>query len=441
MFRLPSRRVAAVLAVFWVQLVIGILGISRNPTTPFDEPAHFDYVVKLSKGHVPKVNEKFSQTTLEWMSCESLKPKAWSYLEPCGSTQYSPRNAPFWGQSTATGYAPNYYIVTAIPYKVCDLITGYSPIQCARSANSLWLSFGAAITSAMMIYLGAPAIVAGISSLGFFTLPAVLLQGITVNTDAAALAASSLYILVAILLAKSTFSNRRALWLYQLSVFLLLPIKQTTLPMAAFGALLLWQWKLKKTSKTSIRTGIESLVAFTATVAAAFLWQGIQIFWRDSGYKDYMTGWLKQDPATVIDSLNLAFVSGLSPFSLLVWDPLILKFTGTAATFIALLCWISILSSKKDSHSEVHSDTKATLEISDGSAMIGFLMAIAAPVAMAYVSWISFATAAVQPRYYMATAVTLGCIGIAATKSRSLQIFATLILGMSVISTIYALLR
>ncbi len=111
-----SLNISAGLAVFVLIFLISLIGISKNPTTPFDEPAHFDYIVKLSKGHLPKVNEKFSQTTLEWMACESQKPEAWSYLEPCGSEKYSPKFAPFWGQSTATGYAPNYYALTAIPY-------------------------------------------------------------------------------------------------------------------------------------------------------------------------------------------------------------------------------------------------------------------------------------------------------------------------------------
>ena len=419
----------AALYVFLIQLIIGIVGISKNPTTPFDEPAHFDYIVKLSKGHLPKVNEKFSQTTLEWMACESQKPEAWSYLEPCGSEKYSPKFAPFWGQSTATGYAPNYYVLTAIPYEICSFTTDQSPINCARIANSIWLALAASISVLAMSLLGLSPVLASIVSIGFYTFPSVLLQGITVNSDAAAFTTSILFILLAMKLSSKKIMDRTALLLYSISVFILIPIKQTSLPMAAFGLLLLWQWRFRQSHLKRYSSGLVPSIALTASLVVTYAWQAAQVAWRGTGYKDHMTGWLAGVSPDLFDSLNLAFVSGLSPFSLVTWEPLVGTITGTIAGVIALLSWVSLLGPKSSNTNEDSSGK--FFQINDQAAFVGFMLAVLSPVILAYMAWVISGSAAVQPRYYMATAITLGCIGIASTSSIYLRILGSSVLAVS----------
>ena len=419
----------ATLCVFLIQIVIGFIGISKNPTTPFDEPAHFDYVVKLSKGYLPKVNEKYSQTTLEWMACETQKPEAWSYLEPCGSEKFSPKLAPFWGQSTATGYAPNYYVLTAIPYKICSLTTEQSPINCARIANSTWLALAASISVLVMSLLGLSPVLASIVSIGFYTFPSVLLQGITVNSDAAAFTTSILFILLAMKLSSKQMMDRTALLLYSISVFILIPIKQTSLPMAAFGLLLLWQWKFRQSNLKRYSSGGIPLLALFASLGATYAWQAAQVAWRGIGYKDHMTGWLAGVSPGLFDSLNLAFISGLSPFSLITWGPLVGTITGTIAGVIALLSWVSLLGPKSSNTNEVSSGK--FFQINDQAAFVGFMLAALSPVILAYMAWLISGSAAVQPRYYMATAITLGCIGIASTSSIYLRILGSSVLAVS----------
>lgn len=52
-----KRRLAQVaFAIFFIQMIFLSIGISKSPFTPFDEAAHFDYVVKISRGHLPAVN-------------------------------------------------------------------------------------------------------------------------------------------------------------------------------------------------------------------------------------------------------------------------------------------------------------------------------------------------------------------------------------------------
>ena len=424
--------------VFLIQLVVGIVGISKNPTTPFDEPAHFDYVVKLSKGHLPQVNERYSQTTLEWMACETQKPESWSYLEPCGSEKFSPKLAPFWGQSTATGYAPNYYILTAIPYKICTLTTEQSPINCARVANSIWLALAASISVLVMSLLGLSPALASIVSIGFYTFPSVLLQGITVNSDAAAFTTSILFILLAMKLSSKQMTDRTALFLYSISVFILIPIKQTSLPMAAFGLLLLWQWKFRQSNLKRYSSGGLPLIALFASLVATYVWQAVQVAWRGTGYKDHMTGWLAGVSPGLFESLNLAFISGLSPFSLVTWGPLVGTITGTIAGVVALLSWVTLLGPKAINTKE--DSTGKIFQINDQAAFVGFILAVLSPVILAYMAWLISGSAAVQPRYYMATAITLGCIGIASTSSNYLRIMAVSALGFSAYSCVSMLI-
>jgi hypothetical protein len=417
-------------------LAISVLGISKNPNTPFDEPAHFDYVVKIAKGHLPKVNEKYSQSTLEWMACESSKPEAWMHIEECGSQNFTPKKAPFWGQNPATGYAPNYYVLTAVPYKACILATEFSSIQCARFANSGWLSLAAGVSVMVMMQLGLASLLSILVAIGFFTLPAVLLQGITVNSDAAAMATSVIFVASAILLTKRKSSFARSLLIYQILVFFILPIKQTSLPMAAFGGLLLWSWTESKSNMSKPKSAAVSMGAFFATVITTFLWQSFQILWRDSGYKDYMTGWLEDINPPLLDSLNLAFVSGLQPFSLLTWSPIIGRYSGTLAVLIALLCWVSLLSNLQVPPDPINAIESENLPISSPIAFCGFLLAIITPVFMAATAFFLVGSSPVNPRYYMATAVTLGCIGIARSSSWPLRFFSILVLATSALLTV-----
>lgn len=426
------------LATFIIVFLISLIGISKNPTTPFDEAAHFDYIVKLSKGHLPKVNERYSQTTLEWMACESQKPEAWSYLEPCGSEKYSPKLAPFWGQSTATGYAPNYYALTAIPYEICSFTTDQSPIDCARTSNSIWLALAASISVLVMSLLGLSPVLAVIVAVGFYTFPSVLLQGITVNSDAAAFTTSILFILLAMKLSSKKLSDNKALLLYSISVFILIPIKQTSLPMAAFGLLLLWQWKFRQSDLKRYSSGLVPSIALVASLIATYAWQAVQVAWRGTGYKDHMTGWLAGVSPELFDSLNLAFVSGLSPFSLVTWGPLVGTITGTIAGVIALLCWITLLGPKSINTNE--DSSSENFRINDQAAFVGFMLAVLSPVILAYMAWLISGSAAVQPRYYMATAITLGCIGIASTSSIYLRILGSSVLGASTLLSLSMLL-
>ena len=425
-------------STFVLQSLISFIGISKNPHTPFDEAAHFDYVVKLSKGHLPKVNEKYGQTILSDIACQPVRGEAWLGLEPCGSEYYSPKKAPFGGQSSATGYPPNYYLLTAAPYEVCDRISTLKPIECGRIANSIWLSLATSLIATLMIVLGAAPITAGIAAIGFGTLPAVLLQGITVNSDAAAQALAPALVLLALFLRNSSQSQNRKWFVWIAALAIAIPTKPTILPVAAIATYLVWDWTTNgfeaKQRRRQVLIGLASLMAGTLI---ATLWQGVQVAWRGVGGKDAMTPFLLQTFDSLLTSLQIAVRATLSPFTLLTWPPLSSSLLVLTSSLVALMCWILLFSQRKEINGLQVSPSG--IKISSEFSVIGLLVAVVGPIVLASYAWLSYGSAPVQHRYYMSTLVLLGAIGLASTSSKWLRATAVSLLAGSTLLTLFYL--
>ena len=423
------------LIAFLIQLSISIFAISKNPWTPFDEATHFDYVVKISKGHLPSVNENYGKDALSWMACSEPRAEAWKGLAPCGSEDFDPSTAPFWGQSPATGYPPNYYLLTAVPYEICDRVTTRSEIVCARVANSMWLNLSASAVVLLMIAFGASALLSLIVAIGYATLPAVLLQGITVNSDAAAQFLAPSLVLIVMYLARSKLSQVKIAAVWFASIFLLLPIKQTLIPIGLIGTLFLIDWLSRGRSKReTIRNAMIMLAAYAGGVAASFVLQLLQIRWRGLGGEDYLGPFLRQEWEAIPVTLNQAINMTFQPFGQMVWGPFGDGRLVTIAAFVAALGWIALFAERNDDKvlntDEIRLPKMRSLTIT-GS----FLVAIVGPLALAIALWLKYETAPVTSRYYMATAMTLGAIGIASTSNRSLRIlFGTLMIFSTLVT-------
>ena len=149
MRRLRVRGFAARLGIacaiaFIGVFIIGLAGVSKAPSTPFDEAAHLDYLFKIADGHMPAVGEVYGQKILSIMACDNPRGAAWAGVEPCGSAHFDPARAPFSGESSATSNAPTYYVLSAIPFRLCTFATDLNPRTCGRAANVVWLSAAAA---------------------------------------------------------------------------------------------------------------------------------------------------------------------------------------------------------------------------------------------------------------------------------------------------------
>lgn len=429
------------LVALFIQFAISIFAISKNPWTPFDEATHFDYIVKISKGHIPSVNEKYGQDALSWMACSEPRAEAWKGLAACGSEYFDPSTAPFWGQSPATGYPPNYYLVTAVPYEICDRITSRSEIVCARAANSMWLSLSASAVVVLMMTLGASALLALIVAIGYATLPAVLLQGITVNSDAAAQFLAPTLVLIAIHMSRSKLSQFKIAALWFASIFFLLPIKQTLIPIGLIATIFLIDWRTNGDAvKATLKKSVVFFTAYLGAVVASFVIQLLQIPWRGLGGDDFLGPFLKQEWAAIPVTLNQAINMTFLPFGQMVWGPFGDGRLVTIAAFVAAIGWIALFAERNNDKAidanEIQVPMLRSLTIT-GS----FLVAIIGPLVLAIALWLKYETAPVTSRYYMATAMTLGAIGIASTSNRSLRILFGALMAFSTLVTIRILLN
>jgi hypothetical protein len=435
--RLISKNVITMAFVaFVIQFSISIFAVSKNPWTPFDEATHFDYIVKISKGHLPSVNEKYGQDALSWMACSEPRAEAWKGLAGCGSEFYDPSTAPFWGQSSATGFPPNYYLLTAVPFEICDRVSSRSEIVCARAANSMWLSFSAAAVVVLMMSLGASAALSLIVAIGYATLPAVLLQGITVNSDAAAQFLAPTLVLIAMYLARSKLSQVKIAALWFASIFLLLPIKQTLIPIGLIATFFLIDWLSNGHSRIeTLRNSLIMFSAYLAGVTATFLAQLMQIRWRGLGGGDHLGPFLKQDWEAIPVSLNHAINMTFLPFGQMVWSPFGDGRLITIAAFVAALGWIAFFAERNDWNVPNGNETRLP-KVRSLTITGSFLVAILGPLVLAIALWLKYETAPVTSRYYMATAMTLGAVGIASTSNKSLRVMFGALMIFSTVVTI-----
>lgn len=437
-----SKRHLALITVGFIQLAICILGISRSPMTPFDEPAHFDYVAKIAHGHLPKVNEKYGQVALESQACMKDRYEAWSYIEPCGSAHYTPKLAPFYGQSSATGYLPTYYAITAVPYDACDLLTPNSHLNCGRFANSLWLVGASVVMTQLGLILGGSTLIAGLVALGINSIGTVLLQGITVNSDAAVQLLAPLAILIAIRLGNQKRTLKRTLWYWLGFCAFASSIKLTIAPMILLATLVLaYLWTEQTAPRINkAKNYLKFYFASGAGVAIMYLLQMVQPTLRGVGGKDIMKDWLiAHDTSTMASSMWLTFHSTLQPFNLFTWTPNSTSLNIELANFIALLGWACVAAFSQSSMVQATSVQIPRFPKSFGG--IGLAVAILLPLAMCWWSWKSYGSASVQPRYYMATLSTFLVIGTNVSKDLVFRTIVFSILSVSLFLTVFQILK
>lgn len=167
--------------------------------------------------------------------------------------------------------------MTAIPYEICERGSPLKPIDCGRITNSLWLAMASSLLAVLMVVFGASTIVAIIAAVEFGTLPAVLLHGITVSSDAAAQALAPALVSFALYL-KKLDKSETSKWIYWiLALFITIPTKPTILPVATISTILLWDWlSSDRTKSLRIRSGINATLALGAGVLLSTVWQSIQ---------------------------------------------------------------------------------------------------------------------------------------------------------------------
>ncbi len=436
--RAPRHVLQVAIALFIVHMSIMGFVISKNPGTPFDEAAHLDYVVKVSNLQLPKVNELYGQEVLGIMACLDAGP-AWAGLEECGSAEYTPSLAPFGGQSSATPFLPTYYAVTALPFKVCS-ISGFADVlNCGRYANSIWLAGATVMGFLLLVLLARPRnlFIPAIASLSVNMMPAVLQQGVTVNTDAAVQFLAFLVPYFSLKISRLSISISSK-YLVLLGLFsIAMSVKQTLITVMVISAWLFWvslRDEGRKVRTASILSGIILTVLATNFVAIK-----LQPFIRGEGGADNMAQAIQAPMSALPEALLAAIVGGSIPFTQIGYAALSNGILGSLAFIVSLIAWISAARFRAITVLPNSSDSVNGPGIRHYSSYM-VLVALIAPFVLGLLTWVSTGVPATQPRYFLGTLSLLMILGFSAMQSnRERLIFSVPLLASLVATSAYVL--
>jgi hypothetical protein len=224
-----------------------------------------------------------------------------------------------------------------------------------------------------------------------------------------------------------------------LVLFLVIPFKQTLISIAMVSTIFLWHWLPSNSRINRIKSlGILSL-AFLSSVIATFVLQKLQVPWRGIGGGDFMGAYIKQDWSTVPTFLLNVTNFSLSPFVDLRWEPIAGYALVSFGSLISLLGWVAWFSGPADSVTQ-QDDVRVTPFLSPSIRTLSFVLVPLIPVLMSITLWLAYETIPANARYYMATAMTLGCIGVASTSNKSLRLLFSIVMTSSTIFIFYTLM-
>ncbi len=420
--------------------------VNQNPATPFDEFSHFDYVDKISEFHLPEINELMSEKTLDAAACSGVRGgAAWAALEPCGSPSFNPRNAPWTGQNTATGYLPTYYAFTAMSYNIFKLSssTSFDFLRSARLANSMWLVFSSFFLVLILRRRNYSLFLSSGLSVAFCVIPSQLSQAVTVNPDAASL----FFSILAIYLSQTIPLNLSPLKLtiaWGLITFLSLSIKLTTAPGVLLAAIM-FSHRLKGGRS---RYGA-TLRGLTLGVFLTGLLQVTQSGLRGLAEPSAMGSALQSTPKQLIESMWGSIYYVWLPYAPVGWASLNNAIAGYYVFFFALatpflgMYYLGMATSQFNIEKDAPKKTQGVQNLDHRyilSAIFGTLI-LFGPI-QTLTGYLFSGAAFFQPRYFMAaSASTLLCLLLLIERAKVIVFFLYFLVGLSLISLTLNILK
>lgn len=439
------------------------VAISKSATTPFDEAAHFDYVWKVSNFEVPKVNEQYSQETLSMVACDMPGSAAWTPIGVCGLEEYDVNAAPFFGQSSATGYSPVYYVATGILFRGVSLVTSlvgfnWSDLRSMRVANSLWSGTAALLVFFACRRLNLPRILAIASGLVFVSAPATILQFATVNSDAGSQVAVAVVFWIAVFYAtrRSIVENRRleifkSLCLLGVVGFVCSTKETTLLTLPGIFYFAFNHKTAMSNASQSASTFVKEILrnryvigALASVVVFVGIFRAGQPILRGIGGPDFMAE--LYPTLASINNVEVVFrrapLFALEPFANIAWAD-IYDLAGELSTkLVGLLPFVFIVfSSSKNFFGQRNSNQDSreknmttTNEIAASAYMINLFSLIIGAILLTGLSVVLTGVAITQPRYFMAAASMLIVFGIVAAAEKSSKFLAITCLSVWALS-------
>lgn len=430
------------LIIFVLACIPSWISIALDVRTPFDEIAHFDYAEKLANLKIPKVYEQYGQTALKTVACDpDFDGEAWSGVKECDVPYIDPSRAPFFGQSSATSYAPTYYGVIAINYRICTAtfgeLTHALPITCMQISNSLLAGFSVLLLVATGIMIGLPRLAIASAALIAVNSPAMVQQFATVNSDAGALLAVALCIFLAVWLPLrqsirqerprpvSLLRDRHANKIVLAFIGLCgiaVSMKETSLLIVPTSAILFVALLNKDRYSENLEPSRKvyfidnylyplSISGAVVILVSGFRWA--QPHLRGLGGNDWMGKWLREDrqslSSEILQPISHLLNSGSQTVAEIYSDSvsrnlsIFIGFLFVLALLFGFLEWQKLTSDK---------DRVFTLQVFGTSTQIGVLTVPIMATILGLFSLIQAGFVSSQPRYYLPVTILFAVFGV-----------------------------
>lgn len=198
-----SWQVFVLPAVLFVLLLVQTttVAVKAKALSPFDEGAHFDYVVQIQKGNFPvPAGQRYSEETVQAWACRPVD-EAMSLAPLCGepNSATDPR-LPFLGVNYVALYGPTYYLVAAGGSSILSNF-GVSDFTGARLTSSFLYALGAALLLLVAQRMAFSRVAAWGVILGAASTPLALSMGATITPD------SMVFLLTAAVIASALLSR------------------------------------------------------------------------------------------------------------------------------------------------------------------------------------------------------------------------------------------
>lgn len=182
-----------------VLLQAGTVAVTVKAISPFDEAAHFDYVVQVVRGNFPvPAGQRYSEEAVQNWACRP-SDRATSLADLCGEPESaSDPRVPFGGINYEAPFGPIYYALAAAGSAILRVV-GVEDFTGARLVSALLFALGAALLLAVALRMTVSAIAAAGVILASSSSGLALSMGATIGPDSVAFLGAAAVIAAAVL--------------------------------------------------------------------------------------------------------------------------------------------------------------------------------------------------------------------------------------------------
>ncbi len=197
-FHWRSFLLPAVLFVL-VFAMAATLAVHVKALSPYDEAAHFDYVVQIHKGNFPvRAGERYSEEAIQAWACRPVD-KFWSIAPLCGEANSpSDLRIPLEGVNYEAPFGPVYYSFAAAGSAILGSV-GAGDFTATRIMSSSLYALGAAFLLLVAQRMAFSSLAAGGLILATSSTPLSVSMGATITPDSMAFLGAAGVIAAAIL--------------------------------------------------------------------------------------------------------------------------------------------------------------------------------------------------------------------------------------------------